>query len=143
MARKTQDVTIDDGESRDNGRTYRITEMAAARAEKWAMRAFLAIAKSGLDVPPDLANGGMRALAFMGLHALTNLSFQDAEPLLDEMMSCVQTVEPSLVRALTSDDIDEVRTRVLLRQKVLELHVGFSLADAVSKPTSAAATLAA
>lgn len=141
--RKTIDHTIEDPGSRDHGKTFRITEMPASKAEKWAMRALLAAAKSGLDIPPEMLSAGMKALAFIGIQMLSNIQFEDAEPLLDEMMQCVQIREPSVVRALTEDDIEEVRTRILLRQKVLDLHVGFSTADAISKPTSGTQTTSA
>ena len=131
--RKTLDITINDAASRDNGKTFRITEMPASKAEKWAIRALLAVAKSGVELPPGALNGGMRVVAYLGLQALTNLQFEDAEPLLDEMMACVSIVEPKIVRALTEDDIEEVRTRINLREKVMELHLGFSVADGVSK----------
>ena len=132
--RKTLDITIDADGGRDAGKTFRITEMAASKAEKWAMRALLALAHSGAELPAGAAQGGMRVLALFGVQALMNLAFEDAEPLLDEMMGCVQIVEPKLVRALMEDDIEEVQTRMLLRRQIIELHVGFSLADALSKP---------
>jgi hypothetical protein len=113
-------------QSRDLGKKFRITEMPASKAERWAIRALLALAKSGVELPDGALQGGMRVLAYLGLQALTNLNFEDAEPLLDEMMGCVQIVEPKLVRSLTDDDIEEVKTRIMLRQKILELHVGFS-----------------
>lgn len=116
--------------SRDLGKVFRITEMPASKAEKWAIRALLAVARSGIDIPPELMQGGMRALAFVGVRALSGLSFDDAEPLLDEMMECVQIVESKIVRHPTENDIEEVATRVFLRQQVLDLHVGFSKAGA-------------
>lgn len=128
--RKTKDITISDGESRDNGKTFRITEMPAAQAEKWAMRALLALARSGTDLGDDMAAGGMRTLAVVGLRSLVSLSFDEAEPLLDEMMGCAKIVEKEIVRDLTEDDVEEVRTRIMLRKEILELHTGFSLADA-------------
>lgn len=136
MARKTEDVTISDKSSRDAGKTFRITEMPPRKAEKWAIRALLATARSGIELPDDIAAGGaMRAIGYVGLRAITGLDFADAEPLLDEMLECVEIVEKKIVRPMTDDDIEEVRTIVLLRQKVLELHVGFSLAAALSTST--------
>lgn len=137
MARKSRDITINDAESRDNGKTFRITEMPASQAEKWAIRALLAVAKSGVELPDGAMQGGMRVIAYLGLQALTNLHFEDADPLLDEMFACIQIVEPKIVRALTEDDIEEVRTRVNLRKEVFELHLGFSVADGGSKTKAA------
>ena len=45
MARKVEYITIDQ-EGRDQGKTFKITEMPALKAEKWATRAFLALAAS-------------------------------------------------------------------------------------------------
>lgn len=163
MARKTEDVTITDDRpirqdtrekdakgkpigpapadlgqpigdpSRDLGKTFRITEMPARQAEKWAIRALLAAAKSGIELPDDVAAAGaMRTIGYIGIRAITGLNFDEAEPLLDEMMGCVQIVEKALVRTLTDDDIEEVRTLILLKKKVLELHVGFSMAAVIS-----------
>lgn len=135
MPRKTIDVTIAD-EGRDKGKTFLLTEMPAARAEKWAMRALLLAAQSGAEVEPNL-RAGMAGVAVMGIETLLGgVSFDGVEPLLDEMMTCVQIkpdrMRSDFVRKLVEDDIEEVATRVYLRQEVFALHVGFSFADALS-----------
>src|SRR6185437_6783611 len=62
MSRKTKDITID-APGRDQGKTFRLTELAAKPAEKWANRVFLALARSGLDLPPNLdLTGGMSGI---------------------------------------------------------------------------------
>ncbi|MGO4560975.1 hypothetical protein [Mesorhizobium sp. 2RAF21] len=151
MARKVKAVTISDdrqidadgkpiGEiSRDAGKVFVIREMPASQAEKWAMRALLSVARSGIDIG-QAAGQGMQGIAVMGVSALLSSNWDDAEPLLDEMMSCIQ-IRPdpanvNVVRNLIEDDIEEVMTRINLRREVLELHVGFSLGGAASKPTS-------
>jgi hypothetical protein len=130
--RKTDRVTVP-FEGRDKDKVFVITEMSAARAEKWAARALLLLVKSGVELPEDVANAGMAGIASAGIQALMNVDFDDAEPLLDEMLTCVQInpdpSRPAIVRNLVDDDTEEVSTRVWLRQKVFELHVGFSLAD--------------
>lgn len=133
MPRKVRDVTIA-AEGRDHGKVFRLTELAAAAAEKWAMRAFLALARSGVEVPDNLAAAGLPGLAAVGFRAFTMMSFADAEPLLDEMFGCITRVvdpaKPVFARALVEDDIEEVATRVFLRGEVIELHTGFSPAAA-------------
>jgi hypothetical protein len=47
------------------------------------------------------------------------------KPLLDEMFACVQITEPKITRSLTPDDIEEVTTRLKLREEVLQIHLGF------------------
>ncbi len=135
MSRKTKIVTIQN-EGRDKGKKFHITEMSAVRAEKWAARAFLALAHAGVEIPEEVKGAGMAAIAVIGLRALGNVSFSEAEPLLDEMMSCVQYMPdpkyPINLRSLIEDDIEEVITLAMLRSEVFELHTGFSLANAIN-----------
>ncbi len=135
MARKTLDVKID-AEGRDKGKTFLITEKPSAQAEKWAMKALALAARSGVDLGNISPAMGIQGIAALGVIALMNAvseTWDEAESLLDEMMTCVQIKEASGARDLIGDDIEEVATRVELRKAVLELHVGFSLADKGSK----------
>lgn len=146
MARKTKAVQIT-AEGRDKGKTFWITEMGAVPAEKWAQRALLAFAKSGRnEVPEDIAAGGAAGLIAIGLRALTSMDFEDAEPLLDEMLGCVLFVpDPSKIDQLNKQpitrpviwdgdaaDVEEVKTLLRLRDDVMELHLGFSIAAFLS-----------
>lgn len=131
--RKTELFTVE-REGRDKGKTFKITEMSAMQAERWAMRAFFAMANAGVDVPDDVADAGMAALAEFGLKALGAIRWEDAEPLLNEMMECVSFVpEPAKsdqARKLMDEDIEEVSTRLELRKAIWDLHTGFfSTAD--------------
>ena len=130
--RKTE-VFVVVKDNRDKGKRFLITEMPALRAEKWAARAMLALTKSGQDVD-HIKGGGMAALAVAGLKALQHLDFADAEPLMDEMMECVQIIpdpkHPETARPLVQygaegDDIEEIDTRVELRTRIFRLHTGF------------------
>ncbi len=116
-------------EGRDRGKVFQLTEMPSDQAEKWAIRALLALGRAGIDLPPGIEREGMAAMARIGLEALMRIDFHDAEPLLDEMMGCVaiqpNPADPKIVRALIPDDIEEVSTRVLLRREVFRLHTGF------------------
>ncbi len=152
MARKTKLVTIE-ADGRDKGRSYFLTEMAPRQAEKWATRALLAFAKTGhTEMPEDfretLQHAGMAGLAAIGIRAITSVGFDDAEPLMDEMMGCVtfvpdptkldQATRLPIIRGLIEDDIDEVSTLLLLRSEVMELHLGFSIAAFLSRLGAAA-----
>jgi hypothetical protein len=128
--RKTATVTVDlDG--RDNGKQFLLTEMPASQGEKWAMRAMLALTKSGVDVPEEVMASGWAGIAILGIKSLAGVSFGEAEPLMDEMFRCVQFIpnpaNPSVIRPLIEDDIDEIATRAWLRGEVLHLHTGFSI----------------
>ena len=140
--RKTKEITIT-AEGRDRNKRFLVTEMPASQAEKWAARAFFAIGKAGFQIPDQLQDLGMAGLAVVGIGMLAKVDWKDAEPLMDEMMGCVQRVEEHLTRPLLEDDIEEVATRGLLRSEVFELHTGFSLAAALSTGLSSLAQGAA
>lgn len=142
MARKTLTYVVQD-EGRDHGKAFLLTEMAASRAELWAIRAFLALAESGIELPKGVEKSGMLGVAKMGPNLLLKLPFELAAPLLSEMMECVQIMpNPSnkpVVRDLLEDDIEEIATRIKLRMEVFSLHLGFSLAGVKSTSESAPA----
>lgn len=158
MARKTTIVTIA-ADGRDKGKTFLIREMPAMQAEKWGIRAILALGRAGAPVDEEATQGGaMAALASLPLSILASLrrmDFDDAEPLLDEMMGCVSVIpDPSktlpgsdvpftrpLVTSDDAADIEEIPTLLRLRSEAFELHTGFSLAAALSTLGSAAQRL--
>ncbi len=122
---------------RDNGKKFIIKEMPADQAERWALRAILALGKAGVEVPEDIAEAGFAGLAMLGFQALSGLNFEDAEPLLVEMMSCIQyehkpgaALQP--IFAGEESQIEEVKTRILLRKAVFDLHTDFLLAGVQS-----------
>jgi hypothetical protein len=139
--RKTLTVTID-APGRDQGKAFVLREMPASQAEKWAARAFLALAKSGVEVPDNIAAAGLSGVAAMGIKAFGGMSFRDAEPLLDEMFGCVSHIpdpaRPAVVRALIEDDIEEVATRLKLRLELFRLHMDFSVAACLLTSAQAA-----
>lgn len=151
--RKTEMVRVPDWDgSRDAGKYFLITEMPAARAEKWAMRAFLALKGTTGEVPPEVMQLGMVAVAWRGLNAFLAADVDAAklEPLMDEMLTCVQMIRdpravdkatggPVATPIVSDDDVEEVRTILWLRSEVLRVHTGFSAADALSRLVSAAA----
>jgi hypothetical protein len=125
MARKQATIRID-AQGRDFGKNFVITEMSASQAEEWAGRALFAMLNAGVEIPDNIASAGLAGVASLGVSALTKVSFDAAKPLLDEMLSCVQIQpSPSVTRPLIEDDIEEVATRLRLRQEVFSLHTDF------------------
>ena len=121
--RRTETVEITEG--RDAGKKYQITEMSAEAAEWWAFRALQAIA--GADAELNL-QAPLADMAAQGIKALAGVTPEMARPLLDEMRSCVQILVPATQkpRPLLDGDIEDVKTRFMLRKAVMELHLGFS-----------------
>lgn len=137
MARKTITVTIDRA-GRDLGRMYSIKEMSAAAAEEWATRALLALGQSGADIPDDIAGAGFAGVIALGVRAFAGLPWDLAQPLLAEMMTCVTFIpdptHPMIGRCPPwEDDIEEIATRLQLRNEVIALHANFSIAGFLSK----------
>ncbi len=140
MARRTKLVTIPEdpkGENRDSGKSYLVTEMSPFKAEAWALRALNIIAKAGVDVPQETMRAGMAGLASIApsFAGFQGLDIEALKPLLEEMMECVSfkagTEVMPIYRKISLDasDIEEVSTILRLRKEVLELHLGFSLAE--------------
>lgn len=128
MARKTVNYTVAD-DNRDRGKVFVITEMPASRAESWAMRAILALMANNVELPEGFERLGMAGMVELGLKALSGLRWEVVEPLLDEMLACVQIMpdpgKPHVVRPLIEEDVEEATTRVKLRVEVWKLHTDF------------------
>jgi hypothetical protein len=132
--------------NRDADKTFLITEMSAAAAEKWAARAFLALTRTGgAQIPLEARELGMVGVAIVGLNMFLKggVEFRDLEPLMDEMFTCVRMIRdpravdqatggPVATEIVSDDDVEEVQTRAWLRSEVLKLHTGFSIADGLS-----------
>lgn len=131
MTRKVLDVTIKE-EGRDKGKVFRITEGSAWQADRWGIRAMLAMNKRGAAIPDEIMKMGIIGIMAVGVHKFAGMDWSDLEPLLDEMMTCVTLVptpsEPRVTRAINfaSDDIEEPETYSILRKEIFALHVGFT-----------------
>lgn len=135
--RKTKEFTIET-QNRDNGKRFRITEMSAVAQEKWATKAIVAIANSGIDLPFDNLQGveGLsKLLAISGIKALMNVRYELAEPLYDELLSCCEylgkqgeNISRPLSNATAEEVIEEVTTLFTLRLEVWKLHTDFFIA---------------
>ncbi len=141
MARKESKYRVED-EGRDQGKVFLLREMPASQAERWALRAFLAVSRSGIELPEEATKAGFAGIASYGLTLIGKLPFDEAETLMEEMFTCVSRVpDPGkdFSRSLVEDDIEEVATRVKLRIAVFKLHADFSKAVAPSTPAPAQA----
>lgn len=125
MARRVVEITIKD-ENRDKGKTFVLTEKPAREAERWAARAMVAILNSGVDVPDSARGSGMAGIAAIGVNQLFKVNYVELEPLMDEMMTCVQVKSSAgVIRQPVEEDIEELPTLLQLRKEVLFLHLGF------------------
>jgi hypothetical protein len=130
MARKTITITLEKG--RDEGKRFVITEMSAMKAEKWAARALFGIMGSEkLDLKKI---GGMEKVAEIGVAILSKIPIEVAEPLMDELMKCIEILpnpsDPMVRRPVEEDDIEEIASLFKLKAEVLKLHIDFFTAAA-------------
>lgn len=144
MARKTATIVID-ADGRDQGKHFLIREMSASQAEAWAARALLALGQSGANIPDGVETMGFAGVMAIGVRAFAGLPWHLAEPLLAEMFGCVSFIPdparplifrgtaPGAVGPMVEDDIEEVATRLRLRDEVIKLHSGFSVSASLSK----------
>lgn len=124
MALKEKRITIEKG--RDAGTTFLIREMPIAKADKWAMRALMAMAGAGIAIPN--VTDGMMGIARVALGALQSIPEDKAISLMDELLECVQIIpEGGHPRQLdlSINDVQDFTSLWLLRKEALMLHIDF------------------
>ena len=135
MARKTKELTIT-AEGRDQGKVFILTEPSSFDSERLAGRFWLMMARAGAKVPPELRKAGMAGVATMlqGDFAdmLPYLSWDELEPLLNELMECARYRHAAghpLQKIVEGEScpVEEIATRFQLKMEVFELITGFSL----------------
>ena len=138
MARKSSTYTVD-SEGRDKGKQFLLTEMAATKAEDWAIRVMLALGAANVEIPDGALQLGMAALAEIGLKKLFAMDANAMRPLLAELMECVEFVpnpqkpQVKIGYPLFETQVEEVKTLFALKWEVLKLHMDFSLAAGLSE----------
>lgn len=131
MARKVIIYTVPAKEGdRDSGKRFVVTEMPATQGQRWALRAFLALARNGVQIPDEVKELGMAGMAKFGLELLAKLPYEEAETLMDDLMDCVtikpNAADPTIERGLIEEDVEEISTRFRLTAEAFKLHVNFS-----------------
>src|ERR1700739_1383675 len=74
-------VTID-AEGRDKGKTFIIHEMAAMPLEDWAIRAFIGLKNSGVEIDDEIAASGIAGMVRLGLSSFLAMDITCARPLM-------------------------------------------------------------
>lgn len=128
---------------RDNGKSFVLKEMDAYRGQDWALRALLALAASGVHVPPQALSSGWGALAGYAFDALLGVRYTDIAPLLEEMIGQARfTAQPEnenfptlAIKPGENCQVEEIKTFLILHRELFELHTGFTVP--VPSPTTA------
>jgi len=138
MARKTKTITITK-DGRDKGKKFVIKEKDAWEIEAWSMQAIQLLARCGVEVPAGIFEHGSAAFLTLGIGAvmtgLGKIPYYDVKRLLDEMNTCIESFSAPGTGVFVSGydlirtQIEEASTLFTLREEILSLHLGFSLAD--------------
>lgn len=120
--RKEIEITIEKG--RDAGKTFKITEMGAVQMDRWAVKALCLFGRSGQGLG-TLANMGFVEI----INAFSKVNYDDAQPLLDELLACASFKKDGVYVAMKGSMIEGVvedfTTLFRLRVEALKLHFGF------------------
>ena len=137
MPRREAAVVMTDN-NRDRGKIYHIRELHAVPAEEWFIRAMQLLVRAGIEVPANILAEGAMGFVTMGIGAcLTELSkapHEDRKILMDDMMVCLVGYQEKAGAArienisVILDQTEEVATLIKLREEIISLHLGFSLA---------------
>jgi hypothetical protein len=140
---KVESRPTDRQENRDAGKTFVVVEASAAKAEEWGLRAMMALGTSGITVPPEITQLGLIGVALIGYQAFMGSREEAIMPLWREMLpACVFFQAENGVRIPFNDTlIEEVTTLLQLRQMVMELQTGFTLAEIAQKLQDAGSAL--
>ena len=132
--RKEKIITIQD---RGQELTFKIREMSAAQLEAWLGRIAALAAGSGMQVS-DISKLGEAGtfLAEKGLAALGNIDFEEARPLLDELLGCCSRIVERIEERCTPETVDnyifDVTTLFKLRMEAIKMNLGFLLPEGES-----------
>lgn len=123
MARIVSTYT-ESAQGRDHGKKFVVTEMDPRAGYRWASRLLFAILNSGGDVSPEILNAGLAGVARMGIAAALKIPHDVAEPLMDDLLGCVEVLtDNGLQRQIMSGDIEEILTIFRLQVAAWNLHI--------------------
>lgn len=121
MARIVQTFTATIG--RDKGKKFLITEMSARAGHAWGTRLLLALLGTGVEIDDSIMERGLAGVATIAMSAIGKVSPVVAEPLMEELLDCVQSVQEKGERKLIDDDFEEIATIFQLQKAVFTLHI--------------------
>lgn len=145
--RREKRVTIQD---RGRNLTFVICEMASTQLESWVIRCLLLFVKAGIGsgignsaglekMAQEVREGNyeqaMSYISTQGLSALlSKVNYEDAAPLLDELLGCCSRVVDGITQPCTDGTIDsyvfDFRTIFKLRVEAFKLNCGFFMEEA-------------
>lgn len=123
MARLVSTYT-ESAAGRDHGKKFVVTEMDPRSGHRWASRLLFAILNSGGDVSPEILSAGLAGVARMGIAAALKIPHDVAEPLMDELLECVEVLaDNGIQRQVMPGDIEEILTIFRLQISAWNLHI--------------------
>lgn len=158
MARRSTTVTIEGIRSeqpgtRDNGKTFIVSEMSALEGEHWSSRLLKLVIESGVDLPEGVdensGSAGVAQLTAQQILKIAPLMVLLQDPEIDAATwKCIKYLHapghpPQVIAQGEQCQIEEITTITRLRIEVLKLHTAFFSAGKASTsapPSSATPT---
>lgn len=119
MTDNAKTVKIEDG---GKERKFIIKRMNALQAESWIYRATLAVGKNIEDLSAAFSTGASGLL-----QALLRVDYNDAKPLLDDLLACCSISEGEAVKGLAGNEalVQSPLTLMRLRVEAAKLNFDF------------------
>jgi hypothetical protein len=139
-------VTVPEWGGRDAGKVFVIHEQNVLRVERWATDAVIALKGTRGEIGPEIARYGYVAVAraFLNAILLADIEREKLQPLLDEMRAAIEIIRdpkqhPEIASAVRweLDDVEELKTLAWLRSETVDVNLGFSPAELLSRAVSA------
>lgn len=125
--RKEKTITLND---RGNELTFKIREMPAMKLQGWLFRAALILLRGvSINNNGDLVNDAIKLVGEQGIAAFRNVNYEEAKPLLNELLECCSRLDGNVSVKLTADVVDgmieDVRTLFALEQEAAAINLSF------------------
>ena len=142
MARRTATFTVN-SPGRDLGKRFHLEEQPIMAIEEWCRRGMAVLLRSGVEIPPGILDQGPSGFVALGvgtlLSGLGKAPTEEVSWLFQAMLKSVtgyQEREGAPVMTnmeIILGQIEELRTMVELREQIASVHLGWSLADHLSR----------
>ena len=140
--RRTATFTVT-SPGRDLGKRFHIEEQPVMAIEEWTRRAAAILLRSGVEIPPGILEQGPSGFVALGVGTILSGIGKAPEAevawLFEAMLKSVKGYQESANAPVMTNleiilgQVEELRTMVELREQIASVHLGWSLADHLTK----------
>lgn len=126
---------IEDGEGRDKGKLFIISEMSSSQGERLTRRVLSSMLESGVYIPQGVPLTSS-LFAQIAISNIGKIRWDNIELIASELWGCVQYIptpsKPDIIRLPYEDDIEEIITIHKLRWEAAKLNFGHFFTELLS-----------